>query len=543
MKRSDVAAYCVLAFVSALWVLGYSALFGPLVYPFAPDGAFYIESARNFVSGNGYVVTPDAHDTAHERVPLRLWPPGFPTAIGVVSLLDVPAEDAAVAIVRIAWLLLPLALVFALSRLVGVVAAAVVAILVTLAPGVSEHGYLAASDIPFLVLVVLALGLLIRSALRDSDTLYPWLLSGVLAGVAYDVRNAGLAVFAAVAAGFVAAAWLRLWDRRTLLLRAAAWGLGATMTAAPVLIRNWAVFGKLQPYDMPPSTVGWVLNTRAYLDGQLLDLSAMPAVANIAWDVRWIALLLLPIAAAFAWGLVRRWRSADAGVRFTMLLLMLYVAAGTAMVVLSRTVYEWGEAIGPHHAMQYSWAILALAAVVLAGGESSARRYAVAAAVAALLIARVGYVGQDYAREAGLGDRLVAVDRNISLAAAALPARESLSTRDVRNVIATDDALLARVRAFEPDAFVVSNRDEVLVIETGQRVRRIPVHDVDALVRELERLRRAVPRQRALYAVITIDPALLRAHGAQALNLLAAGLQASFRIVDRNPNWIIFAGR
>jgi hypothetical protein len=135
------------------------------------------------------------------------------------------------------------------------------------------------------------------------------------------------------------------------------------------------------------------------------------------------------------------------------------------------------------------------------------------------------------------------VDRNISLAAAELPAGESLSTRDVRNVIAIDDALLARVRAFEQDAFVVSNRDEVLVIETGHRVRRIHVRDADALARELESLRLAVPQPRALYAVIAVDPALLRAHGEQALNLLAAGLQASFRIVDRNPNWIILAGR
>jgi hypothetical protein len=226
-----------------------------------------------------------------------------------------------------------------------------VAALTVLTPGVREWHFIAYSDVPALWLAVCALGCLARGVAwigAASHWRGVWLfLAGALAGVSYSVRNAGLAVLLASALVLVYAAWR---DRRV-RWDSAWWLLGAVPWVVALWLYNLRTFGHLQPYVMPPSTRGWAANVGDYGLSQLADLGIPARCLSPA-----VAVIILVI----GWGLLfyRGWQlKAKPKRQGLLVLLATFILAGAAMLVMSRSRYEWGSVIDARYTLQYAWAV------------------------------------------------------------------------------------------------------------------------------------------------------------------------------------------
>jgi len=58
-------------------------------------------------------------------------------------------------------------------------------------------------------------------------------------------------------------------NRRKIIVIACVWLLSFSAVVVPWMIRNLMVFGKIQPYSMPPSSVGFIENSHAFIEAQL----------------------------------------------------------------------------------------------------------------------------------------------------------------------------------------------------------------------------------------------------------------------------------
>jgi hypothetical protein len=523
-------AYLALLAFGAIIVGTLTSAFDRHHYPFASDSAFYIEAARSLRDGQGLAVASAFTDTTREMEPLSLWPPGFPLSVAALSTVTA-APGAALWLARISWMLLPAVVFFALRPLIGIFGALGIGVLATLGPGVLQEGRIASTDVPFLILAILSLGVMIRAAAQP-DRLKLWFCAGLLAGAAYVVRNVGLALFAAGAAGMSAAWVLGLWEFRATWRRGLAWAAGAAIFVLPLMAFNLSTWGSLQPYSMPPSTIGLVDNARGFLESQLMELFALHTLASLAWNAKWLLVFAVPVGIALAFAAFRFWRTADATLKFGTLLLALYVAAGACAVVLARTKYQWGETINLRHSIQYSWAIGAVIISLFSVLIPAQMRLIAAGAMAMALfcVVRVAYIWEEF----NLAARATAAVASGSMGDADV----QIGTRTLRTSIAQDTALLDHVRSMDPNAYVASNRADVLVIETGRHIRRIETTELAALSGTIGSIRQRLACDRALRIVLTLDAALLQAHGKDWQAAAAAQLKSVMTLREQSTHWM-----
>ena len=331
--------------------------------PISWDGIAYIEAARSLVDGRGLMIAPQSLTPLDQLVPLELFPPGFSLVTAGVHVLGPSAAAAAMWVTRLSWVALPLCSTL-LFRSLGLrpLAVAVLSAIVTFSPGVIESGLNVHSDILFLDLVLVSTWGLVTYA-RTPANILPLVLSGVLAGAAYAIRNAGVAFLGAGATFFFAFSLLgRLKapiDTRGLLV----WVAAAAPVVLAVKLRALFVLGAFEPYTMPPSDVGLFANVRWFLFAALSDLTAARPLGWLVWDKISLGIMLVGFAGiAWRWGFAGiDWllRLPDV-VRRTALMLIAYCVAGAAMLVITRTLYDWQAIIDERYATQYTWAVLAL---------------------------------------------------------------------------------------------------------------------------------------------------------------------------------------
>jgi hypothetical protein len=90
-RDRSVLLYASLLVAGAGVVSIYTASVAPLIYPFITgDSAQYLETARHFRAGEGLMVTPWLQQYDADLVPLRIFPPGYPLLIAIVSYLGLP---------------------------------------------------------------------------------------------------------------------------------------------------------------------------------------------------------------------------------------------------------------------------------------------------------------------------------------------------------------------------------------------------------------------------------------------------------------------
>lgn len=438
-RAVDWRALLAALLFGVLFVAAYDGLLAHVRYPYAADSASYIEMADSLYREGRARVTPwDLDSPQQDEVPQRLFPPGFPLLVAAFIPLAGDASSAALWPSRLAAVLLPLVILLAFRGALGDRALALVGCCALAGAGVRGWQFLAYSDVAALPFAVLSLGLLARGLglLRDG----PWrpgslFASGLLAGAAYGVRNAGIAV---LAAGIATLAIDALRERR--LWPTLTWLLGALGPVAALSGYNVATFGQLQPYTMPASVRHWGLNVGDYALAQLTDL-------GLPWQLAERTPMLLAIVlvgtVAAALGLVA-WRLRRAPRRQLLVVLLAgYALGGGLLLVLSRSRYEWGNLIDVRNTLQYTWALLLAAALALREGGADARTLGVRAGglLLAFLVATTATEVASVRRGGVEFWQVLNQDPVLHEA----PRRESPAT-----LLASNDAVLFRIGARRP---------------------------------------------------------------------------------------------
>jgi len=321
-------------------------------FPYSPDSAFYIEQARNLVNSGLTSTTPyglSPSDT--DQVETGLFPIGFAIAIAAISTTGIDAKDVAIGISHWSAILLPWLLYLCFRNALGARNALVVAGLSVISPSILLNSSTGLTDMFALALAVAAIGLTLNS--RSTLGLIG---GGLLAGMAYALRNAHLALLITMGVYFCYL-WLvnNTTNRRVIYKNAASTFLGIAIIVFPVLIRNIYLFGSLNPYQMPPSTIGFVENLRTYLQVLIKDATACSECGNyIAWSVPGLLALVL-VTSCLSWLFIKYvWRNLATAGQNTIVISTTYVLVGSCIVIAARTRYQWGEVINIRHTLQYT---------------------------------------------------------------------------------------------------------------------------------------------------------------------------------------------
>jgi hypothetical protein len=254
----------------------------------------YLGAAESWAAGHGLRIPFASWSDRDSTSALRVFPPGFPLAIGSVIKLGLAPLTAA----RIVLALAAAATAATLAWLLDVVAGSLAAVLGTsailLTPALVLDQIAVLSEPLFLACLVAALACMMRRPDRP-------LWYGLFAGIAGITRYAGLALGAAC----VAWALAQPSDARTRARRAALAG-GPTL----VLMLGWLVRTRLVARALPAHLVRPVLDPVAALHqaGLAVAGSLAPALEDSAWFIPVAVLASLGVVAL----LVRHVRRADA---------------------------------------------------------------------------------------------------------------------------------------------------------------------------------------------------------------------------------------
>ena len=467
--RRPVGAWHALALLAGvLLVGGYDHLVGEARYAYSSDSASYLEMAQAMRDGRAPGVVPWGLELPDQDVMGQpLFPPGLPLLVALAAPFAGGAKAALALLPRLAAALLPLVLLVVFRGALGDGLLVLLGVAVLCTRGIAYWHYVGYSDVPGLVLAIAALGVAWQAGeARDRRTA---LLAGLLAGLCYAVRNAGLGAIVAVLCYWV----VEIWRERRAWRPAAAWLTGLLPVVAALKLYNLVEFGTPSPYLMPASTRGFMTNLADWVSAQVGDLRLRAADATAL--PHGVALLVLVAVGGVC--LVGWWRLRASPATRLARLLAVYVAAGGAMTVLSRTLYEWGGFIDDRHALQYSFALLL---TILIGIEAGS--------------------GQRYRRLAGTLLAGLTVWLSAGAVEAALIEREE---PEELARLAADPGFIGAVHALPPETWIASDSAALLRIETSRRVRQSDFggDDADLAAHLAELARRVAPRPVAFVLV------------------------------------------
>jgi hypothetical protein len=314
-------------------------------FPYSPDSASYIEQARTLVGQGKLLSTPwGIHPVDVDYIPPRVFPPGFPIAIASLSFFGVEPQFGAVLISSVAAVLLPLFVFLSFYRLIGPLGAAIAALLGSLSGGVLALSGMALTDCLALLLAVICVGILLNSERLG------WIaVAGLIAGYGYSVRNALLALLVSPIIYFASVALL-LSNPHRAMLKCLAFASGAAPIVLLLLAYNLAVYGVINPYSMPPSTVPLSTNIRNYAAAISADITGISGLSSN----KLVAVIgILFLSSLNVW-IFYSWSKIDLDRKDTILLCAIYICVGSVIVILARTRYQWGEAVNWRHTLQYT---------------------------------------------------------------------------------------------------------------------------------------------------------------------------------------------
>lgn len=529
----------------ALFVLGLATVSGfsemaSHRYLYTSDGLTYANAARNILAGKGITATPFAPEPYNvDLVPLRLFQPGYPILIAAFAMFGMQPENLVVWLSVGAWALLFPAFAFALRPLLPPISAAVFGYVAATSPGILTYGYSAFSDVPFLLLIVISFGLLLRGLKSGNMPIIA--ASGIFAASAYAMRNTGAAFLISVGVVLVGyilkepANWKKQ-TRRTMI-----WVLGTVPIIVLLLGRNFLLFGSIQPYSHPPVDSPPVLTTRDYLWHLIFEVVPNNTVAQLAWDIKLLLAIGLPILAFLFIGLRKQWSNQQSAGRIAVLVLGIYLLVGSAMVIYAHI--RWGVEGFDRYVLQYGWLVLALLFIAFnfnTPKKTLLLKFILAGVTAsALLITRANYAIEFVHQPP-----------------------------DVRQILAKDTHLIQAVKNIPESALIATNLIGFLRLETGRPIRYIEFKSSNGIDNYISALNQRLNQiangdiDRPFYAVIlpTRDlmiadygktwydtaPRLIHTPGKidpDWQTLLLKGLPEKFYVVDKTPIMILIVYR
>ena len=337
-------------------------------FPFSPDSTSYIEQARSLASHGAALVNPYELEES-EKSFSTLFPIGFPLILSLFQTLGIDARESSVALNWFSSLVLPLIFYLSFRDALGNSLAILVALLSISSPGFIAYSGMGLTDVFSLLLASASIAIIINARSR-----MPALAAGMLAGTAYSVRNAHAALLISMAIYF-AAIWLSdKKNRRELMPMAQGFIVGAAIIILPLIIRNFIVFGELNPYSMESSTIGVLENTRTYLQEFVYEITGHREAGRVvAWSVSGL-FFFASLLCLFAWLGVSSWNRLNTKQKRTLLLCSIYSIIGACIVIAARSRYQWGEPINVRHTMQYAPFFFAAFFLLSAAGATSSSR-------------------------------------------------------------------------------------------------------------------------------------------------------------------------
>lgn len=513
------------------WTL--TALSLSLKYPFANDSTGVIQEAEFWHAGQGLMRTAPLMQLPQSFAPSPLFPPGSSLLVSAVSLGGLSADAAALWVSRLSWALMPLAVAFALASLIGFVRAAACGVLAAFSPGAVENGYMALTDVPFLVLVAFSLGLLVRA-----QGMRRWvpamLVAGLLGGAAYALRNAGAVLLVAVVIAYVLAVLVRVSSVKLAISHLVVWGLGVACIAVPLFWRNYLLFGQFQPYQNSGASFGYLQSLRIFMSGLFMDMSGSKTIALLAWDFKLLLLVGVPLVAWLLYLALVQFRRAVPEQRFAFLLLVSYAVLASIIVIIAQKRYGVDGSL--RYAMQSAWVMLGMAAYALSG-----KKKLFLLLTALLLAGRAVYLNDDLKREGYIAEAFAAYPR-FADAAAVLPKNWVLTNR-IKYELARDSTLPGLVAHLPVDAVIVSNQDTF--VQRLVRSRAIMHLELDSATDSkgfatVTQIVAARAPGRPLYCVIVPTNRMLRELSARDWERQVAQTAAGqFDVIEQRDNYLL----
>jgi len=254
-----LCAGAVLAALAAAALVGVATRHGSAM---SPDSATYVAGARNLVAGNGY--------SDFQLIPITDWPPGLSLTLAGLHFVGVGALTAARWLNAAALAALVL-LAFALARRHvsrGWLALAAAAIAGVAPAMLGVFGFIWTE--PVFCTLAMAVLLVLSSIARDPRASW-WLIAaaGLLAGVAFAYRYAGITLIVVTVIAVAIGAW---GSRPARVAGRAAGALGLALVLPAVIVARNATHGSLTGQRIPSTETlhGAFDSTEYFLVGWLL---------------------------------------------------------------------------------------------------------------------------------------------------------------------------------------------------------------------------------------------------------------------------------
>jgi len=368
-SRANGAVYTAVAIVAtcvALWLALLPSALNSVPWIYSWDSVAYIETANSIHAGRGLMQRVIDGIGPEIWQPISWWPPGYPILIAALQSFGLSAANSGVAIAAAAGLGSVVLIALICMRLLPwPVALATTSVIIAM-PTFVQITLLCMSDSTYYLFVAASVFCIVRWTSSQSPGHWNLFFAGLFCGAAWSVRYSGAALIAATGIFLLMhLAWLRL---RDVVACGLIWGFGVAVCAVPLLLRNYLVFGKGNPYSMRPSELGLWDNLRRTATVLVEDLTASETLVRVVSSATThpLAWVIGGLASAFL-----LWRAAYGPVQpvvrsqRVLIFLAVYALLYTAMIVAARTQYRWGQLIDTRHLVQVYWIIWIIAAAGL----------------------------------------------------------------------------------------------------------------------------------------------------------------------------------
>lgn len=299
------------------------------------DSIFYLSAADNLLSSSGL----SRLDGYGNSIPLTHFPPFYPLSIAGLSLMTGFETDYTARLLAAAFFALLVAisgwLIYRYTRslLAGVLGAA----LILASPVLLDVSYMAMSELPFLVLLLLMIHFLNKYLLDGK--LSELIISAVLAGLMYLTRYVGLT---AVALGGLS----------LLFLQPGAWAkkikdviIFGSISLVPMLMfygRNWYLTGSMtnRIIAFHPPTANQIRQGISTISTWILPARLNPTLRLIVLGLFMISIAILIVLSYKNGRNNQAEHSLEKGARQYVLLLVLFAVVYLSMVFVSLTLFD-----------------------------------------------------------------------------------------------------------------------------------------------------------------------------------------------------------
>lgn len=331
------------------------------------DAAYYTESAKAFPETGEFLCRPwSGMNPANSKASLSLWPVGFPLLMSMLVKIGMDPFNAGILLSYVSVGLALLLITKFYAEEEEILPALCMGILLCFSVYIQAID--CRSEGPFLLFSVISI-LSIRHALNQCVLRYEfrWLfIAGFLGGFAWSIRNVGVALFIATILYLLC---LPPRQFKLISLRLGLYIGGWFLSSLGFIVRNIVVFGKFNPYWMPPSTRPFLVNCIDMI--KALGYEFLASYHKICRHIlgessaKIEILCVIVLALLVLWKLYVRHSTIGAMLRhdirtlcdknFFCAYLLLYAAGICGTAIVARSVYEQGHIMDARMIFPITW--------------------------------------------------------------------------------------------------------------------------------------------------------------------------------------------